>query len=84
MLPLVHPGNLYFHYAESNIPVVRDARLAGDIPQNLNFALSSGAIRTFLDANEVHYPSTHSTKKLDPSRIENLAKKTTLLMVCSR
>jgi hypothetical protein len=37
------------------------ARVTGDIPQNVNFAISAGTARTFLDAYGMPYETAPST-----------------------
>ncbi|GEM_PF-121824 len=58
------------------------ARLTGDIPQNVNFALSAGVVRTFLDAYSVPYETASSARALAPADVVARAREFTVLIEC--
>jgi S1-C subfamily serine protease len=60
------------------------ARTMGRLPQNVNFAIKSGVVRDFLDANRVHYERAPSTEKLSPADVGDIARKFTVRVECSR
>lgn len=70
--------------ATSKLNAIKTARLTGDIPQNVNFAINAAAIRAFLDANRVDYEISSSTKRLEASEIGELARKATLQIIGSK
>jgi TPR repeat protein len=80
--PLLDAAGNVVGMITAKLDAIRSAELRGDLPQNLNFAVSAATIKTFLDANAVHYESADSKKKLEASQVENLAKKATILIVC--
>ena len=61
---------------------VRLAKITGDIPQNVNFAIHANVLRTFLDANSVDYDSASSNKPLAPTAIAEKARGFTVLVEC--
>jgi hypothetical protein len=60
------------------------ARLTGDIPQNVNFALKAEVVRTFLDSKGIAYHSAPSDKQLSPADVGDIARPFTLLIECER
>jgi D-alanyl-D-alanine carboxypeptidase len=60
------------------------AEATGSLPQNINFAIKSGIVREFLDANRVAYLNASSDTKLDPADVAERATKSTVLVECSK
>lgn len=58
------------------------ARATGDIPQNVNFAVSAGAARAFLDAEGVAYETAPSDTARPPADIAAAARAFTVLVEC--
>ena len=58
------------------------ARLTGDIPQNVNFAIQAGTTRSFLDAYSVPYETAPSTETLPPATVADRARGFTVLVEC--
>jgi Trypsin-like peptidase domain len=58
------------------------ARVTGDIPQNVNFALKAEVARTFLDSKGIAYHSAPSDKQLSPADIGDVARPFTLRIEC--
>ena len=58
------------------------ARLVGSLPQNVNFAISEGAARAFLDAHDVPYETAPSNKTMPTAVIAANAKGYTVLIEC--
>lgn len=63
----------------SKLKAVTMAQVTGDIPQNVNFAISPLVLQGFLDANSVDYQTAPSNKNLS---IADIAKKYTVLVEC--
>jgi S1-C subfamily serine protease/uncharacterized protein len=59
------------------------AKATGSLPQNINFAIKSGIVREFLDANRIAYLTAPSSAKLDPADVGEVATKSTVLIGCS-
>lgn len=66
----------------SKLDAIKLAKITGDIPQNVNFAINVNVLRSFLDANNVDYDSANSDKKLPPTAIAEKAKGFTVLVEC--
>jgi len=66
----------------SKLDAIKVARVTGDIPQNVNFALNASVARSFLDAQGVAYATASSSKPLSPADIGERARAFTLLIEC--
>ena len=60
------------------------AGLTGDIPQNVNFAISAWTVRAFLDAYNVPYETAPSEPKLATREVAAKAQEYTVLVECWR
>ena len=58
-------------------------RATGDIPENINFAIKTGAIRDFLDNSVVAYETAAPGAELKTSDIADAARAYTLLITCT-
>ena len=61
------------------IDALKMVRLTGRLPQNVNFAISEGAARAFLDAHGVPYKTARSISTVDTAA---KAKGYTVLIEC--
>ena len=66
----------------SKLNALKVARATGDIPQNVNFAVSAGTARAFLDAEGVAYSTAPSDKPRAPEDVAAAARKFTVLVEC--
>jgi len=57
---------------------------AGLVPQNMNFAIKSDAIKMFMDANDVGYSSAASSESLSAADVIDQAKIYTVQVLCFR
>ena len=60
--------------------VVFDA--TGDVPQNVNFAISQGVLQSFLDSHAVDYATRNSTAPLPNADIAERARQATVQVIC--
>ena len=60
------------------------AEVIGDIPQNVNFAVSLGTLQSFLNANDVPYVLDDSTAAKTPADIAAEAARYTIMLECFR
>ena len=60
------------------------AEVIGDIPQNVNFAVSSGTLQSFLNGNGVPYAVDDSTGTKTSADIAADASQYTVLLECFR
>ena len=66
----------------SKLNALKVARATGDIPQNVNFAVSAGTARAFLDAEGVAYRTASSGKSRAPEDVAAAARMFTVLVEC--
>ena len=79
-----HSGGPVLDSAGNAVGVVvsRLERAAGGIPQNVNFAVSAGAARAFLDSEGVAYDTAPSGESLAPDEVAAKAAAFTVLVEC--
>jgi len=58
------------------------ARVTGDIPQNVNFALKAEVARTFLDSKGILYKTAHSNQQLSAADVGDIARPFTVQIEC--
>lgn len=91
----VQPGNsggsvldrhgLVVGVVQSKINALAMAKITGDIPQNINFAINAAALKSFLDAGKVPYLAASRRKApMGNSAVADLAKQSTLAVECHR
>ncbi|RXH21507.1 serine protease [Bradyrhizobium nanningense] len=65
------------------IPGLRIAAVTGDIPENINFAIKTGALRDFLDNSVVPYQTAEPKGELKTTDIAGNARAYTMLISCT-
>lgn len=68
----------------SKLDAVAVANLTGDIPQNVNFAISGEALREFLDLHGVDYRHLKSAPLRSNADVADLARSSTIQLNCVR
>jgi uncharacterized protein len=66
----------------SKLNAVKIARATGDIPQNVNFAISLATLQRFLDSNSIDFKTAVSNKIMSTPDVAIIAKKFTVLIEC--
>jgi len=66
----------------SKLNALAFGELFGDVPQNVNFAISEGTVRAFLDANSVDYETAPFGKDISTAEIADRARQYTVLVEC--
>ena len=66
----------------AKLNALRVARATGSIPENINFAIKTGALRDFLDNSVVPYQTTDMKTELKTTDIARNARGFTLLITC--
>ena len=69
---------------ERRADALKLAQRTGRLPQNVNFAISEGTARAFLDAQDVPYETMRSDKMVPTADIAAKAKGYTVLIECWR
>jgi S1-C subfamily serine protease len=67
----------------AKINAIKFAKMTGDIPENINFAVKIGAVRDFLDNSAVSYNTAESKQEIKTPEIANNARAFTLLVACA-
>jgi len=75
-------GNIVGVVAEK-LNAVKFAKITGDIPQNINFAIKTGAVRDFLDNSVVPYQTATPVTERKTADIASDARAYTMLISCS-
>ena len=75
------PGNVV-GVVTAKLDALKIARATGDIPQNVNFAVSAGAARAFLDSEGVAYATAPSGEARAPDEVAAAATAFTVLVEC--
>jgi S1-C subfamily serine protease len=81
--PLLDTSGLIVGVVSAKLDGLRVARATGNIPENINFAIKTGAIRDFLDNSVVAYETAPAGSELKTSEIANNARAFTLLITCT-
>jgi hypothetical protein len=58
-------------------------KATGDIPQNINFAIKTGALRDFLDNSSVPYQTADAGSEMKTADIASAARTYTMLISCT-
>ena len=80
--PVVDASGNVVGVVVSKLNALKTAVVTGDIPQNVNFALSLLTLRSFLEAHGVEYRSASSIKRLSVADAADAVKPSTLLITC--
>jgi S1-C subfamily serine protease len=66
----------------AKLNALKVAKATGDIPENINFAIKTGALRDFLDNSVVPYQTSDARNELKTADITSNARAFTLLISC--
>jgi S1-C subfamily serine protease len=67
----------------AKLDAVRMVKATGDIPQNINFAIKTGALRDFLDNSAVPYQTADAGSEMKTADIASAARTYTMLISCT-
>jgi len=83
--PLLDAGGAVVGVVAAKLDAIRVARATGNLPENINFAIKTGALRDFLDNSAVMYRVTErlNVTNLETSEIAKNARGYTLLISCT-
>jgi S1-C subfamily serine protease len=81
--PLLDTSGEIVGMVAAKIDALRVARYTGTIPENINFAIKTGAIRDFLDNSVVPYETSAPGTELKTADIAANARAYTLLISCT-
>ena len=66
----------------AKLNAIKFAKATGDIPENINFAIKTGAVRDFLDNSVVSYQTAEPKAELKTADIARNARAYTILIYC--
>jgi len=81
--PLLDTSGQIVGVVSGKLDALKFARATGNIPENINFAIKTGALRDFLDNSVVPYQTAESKGDLKTPEIAGNARAYTLLITCS-
>jgi len=81
--PLLDTNGRVVGVVAEKISALKIAKATGNIPENINFAIKTGALRDFLDNSVVPYQTSESTSELKTTEIANAARAYTMLIACT-
>ncbi len=81
--PLLDTTGAVVGVVAAKINAIKFAKATGDIPENINFAIKTGALRDFLDNSVVSYRTADSKTELKTAEIASKARTYTMLISCT-
>jgi len=81
--PLLDAGGQIVGMVAAKINALKFVRATGNIPENINFAIKTGALRDFLDNSVVPYQISEAKNDLKTAEIAGTARSFTLLISCT-
>jgi S1-C subfamily serine protease len=83
--PLLDFGGAVVGVVAAKLDAIRMVRATGNLPENINFAIKTGALRDFLDNSAVMYRVSewHDAGKIETAEIAKNARAYTLLISCT-
>jgi S1-C subfamily serine protease len=80
--PLLDSAGVVVGMVAAKLNALKFAKATGDLPENVNFAIKTGALRDFLDNSVVAYQIADAKQELKTSEIASGARAFTLLISC--
>jgi S1-C subfamily serine protease len=80
--PLLDTSGHVVGVVAEKINALKIAKATGNIPENISFAIKTGALRDFLDNSVVPYRTSDSTTELKNAEIASAARAYTMLISC--
>jgi S1-C subfamily serine protease len=80
--PLLDTSGNVVGVVAAKLDAIKMVKATGDIPENINFAIKTGALRDFLDNSVVSYQTAEAKTELKTSEIAQSARAYTMLISC--
>jgi S1-C subfamily serine protease len=80
--PLLDTSGALVGVVAEKLNAIRVAKATGSIPENINFAIKTGALRDFLDNSVIRYQTSNSTSEVKTADIASAARSYTMLITC--
>jgi S1-C subfamily serine protease len=81
--PLLDSSGQIVGMVAAKLNALKFAKATGDMPENINFAIKTGALRDFLDNSVVAYQTSETKAELKTADIARTARAYTLLISCT-
>lgn len=81
--PLLDANGQVVGMVAAKINALKFAKATGEIPENINFAIKTGAIRDFLDNSVVPYQTGDGKNDFNTADVARAARNYTLLITCT-
>jgi S1-C subfamily serine protease len=81
--PLIDMSGNIVGVVAKKLNAIKMAKVTGDLPQNVNFAVKTGALRDFLDNSAVQYQTAEPKQELKAADIAAKARTYTMLISCT-
>ena len=82
--PLLDASGHLVGIVTAKLDAMRDRRFTGDVPQNVNFALKTEVVRTFLDSKGIAYQTAQFEPQLSPADVGEIARPFTVQIECEQ
>jgi S1-C subfamily serine protease len=80
--PLLDTSGAVVGVVAAKLNALKFVKATGDLPENINFAIKTGALRDFLDNSVVPYHTAEQKEELKTSEIAAKARNYTVLISC--
>jgi S1-C subfamily serine protease len=80
--PLLDTSGYVVGVVAAKLNALKFAKATGDLPENINFAVKTGALRDFLDNSVVSYQTEEPKSELKTAEIAQNARAYTMLIAC--
>jgi S1-C subfamily serine protease len=80
--PLMDYSGLVVGIVNAKLNELAFAKITGDLPQNVNFAIKGNVIASFLDAHSISYRASAPTSKLELPAVTDRAQQFTVIVLC--
>jgi S1-C subfamily serine protease len=81
--PLLDTRGTIVGVVAEKLNALKVAKATGDRPENINFAIKTGALRDFLDNSVVPYRTSEPTSEMKTAEIASAARTYTMLISCT-
>jgi S1-C subfamily serine protease len=81
--PLLDTSGYVVGVVAEKLNALKFAKATGEIPENINFAIKTGALRDFLDNSAVPYQTAEPRTELKAADIASAARGYTMLISCA-
>jgi S1-C subfamily serine protease len=82
--PVLDESGRLVGVVEGKLDALRVARATGDIPQNVNFAIRSTTLATFLELNQLAYQVANTSSSFSMTQLADLAESASVQLECRK